>query len=121
MPKRRKSKANKARDCADEVGRRWAEACFAQPGRPEPVKQGALLQQKVCAERWNELTGRYPSWYTYLAQRDGKWWVVNAGQGLDCGPYETKMEAESDARGLRNFDKYQNVKGYMTTDARRRT
>jgi hypothetical protein len=32
---------------------------------------------------------------------DGKWWIVDTPEGVDeMGPYETRVEAEDDIRGV---------------------
>jgi len=121
--RRRPRKNNKAA----ELGRQWAEKHFLMPGRPEPLKYGNLEHDKACAERWNELTGKFPSWYTYLAERADGWWVVNAvgvedenGVPFDMGPYDTKGDAAADARGTRNFVKYEDRPGYVTSEKKPR-
>jgi hypothetical protein len=105
-----------------ELGRQWAEKSFLTPGRPEPLKYGDVLHDKACAERWCELTGRYPSWWTYLVKRDDGWWIINAeGAACDCGPYPDERSAESDAKGMANFMKYQNKPGYITSEKKKRS
>ena len=129
MPKRKRSKENKARDEAEELGRQLAEQHYTtrqgwqhdfgslSPG--EPPEGTSVRRNKACAERWNELTSKYPSWYTYLAKRQTGWWIVNAARHSDFGPYDTRDEAVDDALGLDRFEKYQDVPGYVTTDKRR--
>lgn len=121
---RRRPKKNNAQT---ELGRQWAEKHFLMPGRPVPLKYGNLDHDKACAERWNELTGKYPSWYTHLVERGDGWWIINAvgvedenGVPFDVGPYDTKDEAIEDARGMRNFEKYHDRPGYVTSEKKPR-
>ena len=54
-------------------------------------------------------------------KRPSGWWILGLeedGQPLDCGPYTTKADAESDRRGMERFDRYEDRPGYVTTDAR---
>jgi hypothetical protein len=105
----------------DELGRQWAEKHFLMPGRPEPLRYGNLSHDDACAHRWNELTGRFPSWFTHLVERADGWWILNAeGAACDCGPYDTKAEALDDARGMKNFAKYHNKPGYVTSEKKSR-
>jgi len=114
---RKQSKTNRNRDRAEEAGRQQAELHFLQPGRPEPAKVRGKLQNRACAERWNELAGRYPSWYTHYVKREDGWWIINAdGCAVDVGPYDTKADAEDDGGGMADFMAYQNEKGYMTCE-----
>lgn len=48
------------------------------------------------------------------------WWIVEVPECCDCGPYDTKAEAESDMRGLKRFEKYEDKPGYVTGDTQRR-
>jgi hypothetical protein len=54
-----------------------------------------------------------------IEQRNGKWWITGLSLELDCGPYDTKAEAESDCRGMARFEKYQNKPGFMTSDRKK--
>lgn len=52
-----------------------------------------------------------------LQHRSTGWWVV--GPDLldeECGPYETKTEAESDRRGLSRFLRDEDKAGFVTSD-----
>ena len=55
-----------------------------------------------------------------VKQPDG-WWITGEPLDLDCGPYDTKAEAESDMRGLARFEKHGHKPGYATMDTRRKT
>jgi hypothetical protein len=43
---------------------------------------------------------------SYEKRADGCWWVVGFPCG-DMGPYTTKEEAREDARGVRDFYRYE--------------
>jgi len=49
-------------------------------------------------------------------KRGSKWWIENIPDCSDCGPYSKEPEAESDRRGLERFFKYENRKGFVTSD-----
>ena len=92
---------------------------FLQPGRPVPVKVRGKLQNRACAERWNELTGTYPAWYTHYVKRADGWWIINVdGCAVDCGPYDSKEDAEDDGGGMADFAAHCTEAGYMSTDSR---
>jgi len=121
MKVRKKSADNRQTDRAEEAGRQTAEVHFLQNGRLEPAKVRGVAQNRACAERWNELAGKYPSWFTHLVHRHDGWWIINAplaedrkGAACDCGPYLTRSEAHEDAQGMRDFAKYHDNPGYMT-------
>lgn len=41
-------------------------------------------------------------------KRTDGWWIVGVPDTItECGPYDTKSEAESDKRGLQRFFKYE--------------
>lgn len=43
-----------------------------------------------------------------VVRKDGSWWITNTGSEVgDFGPYETKAQAEDDARGIKAFHKYE--------------
>ena len=54
---------------------------------------------------------------TVKRRQDG-WWVCDVPETQDCGPYDTRGEADDDRRGLERFFKYENRKGFITTDKR---
>jgi len=116
-----RSAENRQRDKAEEAGRQQAELHFLQNGRPEPPEVRGKRQNKACAERWAELTGRYPSWFPYITLRPDGWWIINAeGSACDCGPYTGKSgrkDAMSDAAGMAEFAKYHDVSGFMSVDS----
>jgi predicted secreted protein len=47
---------------------------------------------------------------------DGEWWIVGMPDCPDCGPYETKAEADSDRIGMARFFRHHNKPDFMTTD-----
>ena len=50
-----------------------------------------------------------------LVKRDDGWWITGVSDDVpECGPYETKADAQSDLRGMQRFDKYQDEKDFMT-------
>ena len=50
-----------------------------------------------------------------LEQQDTSWWITGLPDtDPDCGPYETKQEAESDRRGLARFYRHENKRGFVT-------
>jgi hypothetical protein len=115
---RRRPRKNNAQQ---ELGRQWAEKHFLMPGRPEPLRYSNLDHDKACAERWNELTGRFPSWWTHIVHRLDGWWIINAeGAACDCGPYDEYEDAEHDALGMANFAQYHDKPGYVTSEKKRK-
>ncbi|MCP4900012.1 MAG: hypothetical protein GY906_23840 [bacterium] len=53
-----------------------------------------------------------------VEKRADGWWIAGLQDVLDCGPYSTKAEAESDRRGIERFLKYENRKGFMSVDSK---
>lgn len=53
--------------------------------------------------------------------RRGKrdWWIIDVPGTDDCGPYPRKEEADEDRRGMERFFKYQDKRGFVTTERRR--
>lgn len=51
---------------------------------------------------------------------DGRWWIVGPDLEIECGPYDTKAEAESDRVGMQRFEKHQHKPGYVTSDSLRK-
>ncbi len=49
------------------------------------------------------------------------WWIFGDESAGPMGPYDTKAEAESDACGLRRFNRHENEPGYVTSEKRRKT
>lgn len=43
-------------------------------------------------------------------------WRIVGYYEVTVGPYPTKPEAENDMRGLLRFEKYQNRKGFITSE-----
>ena len=45
------------------------------------------------------------------------WWITGVPDDItECGPYDTRAEAEDILRGLSRFFKYEGRKGFITTD-----
>jgi len=38
-----------------------------------------------------------------IRRADGSWWIGNLPDTRDCGPYDSKSEAEDDQRGMQRF------------------
>ena len=57
---------------------------------------------------------------TLTVKRMGRWWWITGYNAEDwdgpIGPYDTKAEGESDARGIRRFIRYHDEPGFMTSD-----
>ena len=52
-----------------------------------------------------------------LEQRGDGWWIVGLPDtDPDCGPYDTKQEAESDRRGLQRYFRWGHLREFWTTD-----
>ena len=54
-----------------------------------------------------------------LSRRHGGWWITghpDPAVDVDCGPYKTMTEAREDKAGLERFYKYENRRGYVTTE-----
>jgi hypothetical protein len=49
-----------------------------------------------------------------VVRRDGKWWIMSEDDPEPIGPYDTRAEAEADARGLRRFAKYGHLRSFVT-------
>ncbi len=57
-----------------------------------------------------------------LEHRPSGWWILGIeedGQPLDCGPYDTKAEAESDRVGMARTLRHMDDRDWWTTDPRR--
>ncbi len=52
------------------------------------------------------------------AKRDGKWWVTEVPESEDCGPYDTKAEAEEGRVGLERTEKWGHLYQFWTSDKR---
>ena len=44
------------------------------------------------------------------------WWVTNVLYCGNCGPYDTKEEAEESKRGLERTFQYEDEEDFITTD-----
>jgi hypothetical protein len=51
-----------------------------------------------------------------VVKRKKEWWITGIEDCADCGPYDTKADAEDDMRGLKRFDKYCHLKSYWTCE-----
>lgn len=51
---------------------------------------------------------------------DGKWWITGPDLEVECGPYDTKAEAESDRVGMQQFERHQHKPGFVTCDTIRK-
>ncbi len=50
-------------------------------------------------------------------QRGDEWWITDMPNDCsDCGPYETKADAEDDLSGLRRFYKHHDEPGFITSE-----
>jgi hypothetical protein len=45
-----------------------------------------------------------------LEKRDDKWWIV--GGEIDMGPYDTKVSADDDRKGLQRTERYGDEPGF---------
>lgn len=48
---------------------------------------------------------------------NGVWWIVGPDLEIDCGPYNTRAEAESNCVGMQRFEKHQHKPGFVTCDS----
>lgn len=60
-----------------------------------------------------------------LQQRPDGWWITDmpvteygTAKPLDCGPYDTKDDAEDDRRGLEQFQLHWDEPGFLTSEER---
>lgn len=51
---------------------------------------------------------------------DDHWWVTGPELEMECGPYDTKAEAESDRVGMQRFLRHQDKPGFMTGDTNKK-
>ena len=51
-----------------------------------------------------------------VEQRPDGWWIIEVPECCDCGPYDTKAEAESDMRGIARAIKYGDIPGFTSVD-----
>ena len=56
-----------------------------------------------------------------VVPRSGKWWITNVPETEDCGPYDTRKEAESDRIGMERFFRHAGRRGFMTCDSAKET
>ena len=53
----------------------------------------------------------------HLTHRNGAWFITDMPDAEpDCGPYDTRKEAESDRIGMERTAKYENRRGFVTSD-----
>jgi len=52
-------------------------------------------------------------------KREDGWWIVDVPNAPDCGPYDSKREAEDDRRGMERFEKFEDRPGFVTVDRKR--
>ena len=50
---------------------------------------------------------------------DGKWWITGRDMEVECGPYDTKAEADSDRIGMKKFWLHEGKPGFVTCDSMR--
>ncbi len=48
-------------------------------------------------------------------RKDG-WWVTGVPECEDCGPYDTRAEADSNRRGLERFERWGHKRNYVTSE-----
>ncbi|HUS96454.1 MAG TPA: hypothetical protein VMX97_06930 [Hyphomicrobiaceae bacterium] len=53
-------------------------------------------------------------------KRPDGWWITDVPDALDCGPYDTLAEAESDLRGIARLITYGDRPGFVTSDSERK-
>ena len=51
--------------------------------------------------------------------RDGEWWITGQDLEVECGPYDTKAEAESDRIGMQRTLRLEDKPGFITSDTAR--
>jgi len=51
-------------------------------------------------------------------KRGSEWWVTEVPESEDCGPYETKPEAEEDREGLERTERWGHLPNYWTCDVK---
>jgi hypothetical protein len=49
-----------------------------------------------------------------VERRDDGWWIVGGELEMDCGPYDTKAEAESDRVGMARFFRHGHKRSFWT-------
>lgn len=53
-----------------------------------------------------------------IEKRDDGWWIKANSISDDCGPYETRAEADEDRGGLERTLKYIDEPGFWTSDGK---
>lgn len=51
-----------------------------------------------------------------LVKKDDGWWIENVPECDSIGPYDTKVEAEDDRKGLERTEKYMDKRSYWTCE-----
>jgi len=51
-----------------------------------------------------------------LKERSDGFWITGLPKGPDCGPYNTRKEADSDRRGMERFLRHEREEGFVTVD-----
>ena len=54
-----------------------------------------------------------------VVKRTDGWWILDVPDSNDCGPYDTRSEAEDDRRGISRCFKYEDREGYITSDPKK--
>jgi len=51
-----------------------------------------------------------------IVRRNDGWWIAEVPECKDCGPYDTKAEAQDDKRGLEAFFKHGHKRPFVTAE-----
>ena len=55
-------------------------------------------------------------WKMELEKRADGWWITGVPDTPDCGPYDRKVDAESDRRGMARFYRHADERDFFTVD-----
>ncbi len=53
-----------------------------------------------------------------IEKRPDGYWITHMPDSPDAGPYDRKVDAQSDRKGLRRFFKHENERDFFTVDRR---
>ena len=101
--------------CRTERSVRFRVAAFVT--KPNAVCGRGVALRSLCK---SAAGARFPStWRNPMRseRRADGWWITEIKDTPDCGPYDTKAEAESDRVGMDRFARLQDKPGFISVDS----